>query len=119
MDTKINWTDVFEANTGNIGATGGVHSELNIANMGRFRVLSDQIIKTDAVCPQETVRFMIPESKLGSVRYNGPGMDSLTSQGIYVIWAAYTSEATVSNSTTDGLVAPTFTMHSRFCFTDD
>ena len=119
VDATINWTDVFEANSGNVGATGGVHSELKIANMGRFRVLSDQIVKTDAICPQETVTFMIPESKLGSVRYNGPSTAALTSQGIYVIWAAYVSEATVADSVTDGLAAPTFTMHSRFCFTDD
>lgn len=116
---KINWTDVFEANSGNIGQTGGVHSELKIANMGRFIVLEDRMIKTSAVCPQETLRFMIPGSKLGSIRYNDGTNTALTNQGIYIIWAAYVSEATATDSTTDGLVAPTFTMHSRLCFSDD
>ena len=69
--------------------------------MGRFRILSDQLIKTNAVCPQETVRFMVRGSQIGQVRYNGPGANALTDRGIYIIWAAYTADvvATVQTKT--------------------
>ena len=119
-DPNVTWQQVFESDTGNVGRVGGIHAELNISNMGRFRVLYDTVIKTDAVCPQESVPFMISGKHIGQVRYNGPDATSLTDKGIYVIWAAYVSGSTVDMfNTTEGLVAPTFTMHSRLAFTDD
>ena len=119
-DTHIVWNDVFESDTGSVGQTGGVHAELKIANMGRFKVLSDKYYKTDAVCPQETVSFMISGKDIGNVRYNGPGSGALTDKGIYIIWAAYTSGNSAQPfDVTEGLAAPTFTMHSRLAFTDD
>lgn len=120
VDTHINWNDVFETGTGTVGETGGVHSELKISNMGRFRVLADHLVKTDAICPQETVRFMVNASQIGQIRYNGPSDVSLTDKGIYVIWSAYTGNVVnVDAAGVTGMVKPTVTMHSRLCFTDD
>lgn len=120
-DSNIVWNDVFENGPSGVsGEMGGVHAELRIANMGRFRVLSDQLIKTDAVSPQETVRFMVRGSQIGQVRYNGPGGGSLTDKGIYIIWAAYTAGVVGTvQSASSGMVQPGVTMHSRFCFTDN
>lgn len=117
-DTQIEWNDVFETGVSAVGETGGVHSELKIANMGRFRILSDKMVSTEASRPQITLPFTIPGSSVGQIRYNGPTGTSLTDQGIYVIMAAYTNGATVGASATDGLVTPALTMHSRLCFTD-
>lgn len=118
-DTKIDWNEVFESGTGSVGETGGVHAELKIANMGRFKILDDRLVKTDAVNPQETIRFMVPGAKIGHVRYNGPSTTALTDRGIYVIWSAYTSGVvSVTQGTNLGMVKPGVTMHSRLCFTD-
>ncbi|AXH75180.1 MAG: capsid protein [Cressdnaviricota sp.] len=119
---SITWDDVFERGT-TYSVQGkdisGVHSELNIANMGRFRIISDNFYKTDAVNPQQTVQYMIGGNTLGNIRYNGPSNNSLTDKGIHIIFAAYVSGVTaLANSTTDGMVAPVITMHSRLCFTD-
>ena len=120
VDAQILWDDVFESANGSVGETGGVHAELKVANMGRFKVLSDKYYKTDAVCPQETVPFMISGKDIGNIRYNGPTAAALTDKGIYVIWAAYISgNSAMVFDNTQGLVAPTFTMHSRLAFTDD
>lgn len=120
-DGNVTWNDVFENGPSGVsGEMGGVHAELRIANMGRFRVLSDQLIKTDAMSPQETVRFMVRGSQIGQVRYNGPTGGSLTDKGIYVIWAAYTAGVVATlQAVGSGMVQPGVTMHSRFCFTDD
>lgn len=116
---KVNWNDVFENGPGAVGETGGVHAELKVENMGRFKVLSDQYVSTNAKDPQKTIRFLIPAKDVGSVRYNGPTGTSLTDKGIYVIWAAYVGDVTAVADAGDGMVSPTFTMHSRLCFTDD
>nr|UBJ25959.1 capsid protein [Red panda feces-associated circular DNA virus 23] len=122
VDTKIDWNDVFKGNVNSVGEAGGIHAEMNVANMGRFRIISDKLYKTDAVNPQETIRFWIPGSEIGNVRYNGPSADALTDKGIYIIWAAYTSGVTAglfnTDSITEGMEAPTFTMHCRLAFTD-
>lgn len=47
--TQVNWGDVFS----NLDGTAGVHSELNIANMGRFRILMDKLVHLDADDPQK------------------------------------------------------------------
>ena len=123
VNTKINWDDVFKGNDNLTGEFGGIHAEMSVTNMGRFKIISDKVYKTDAVNPQETVRFWIPGSEIGNVRYNGPGIDALTDKGIYIIWAAYVSGVTAgmkgTDSATEGMVAPTFTMHSRLAFTDE
>ena len=67
---------------------GGINSELNIGNMGRFIILSDQIVELSAENPQKTVKFMIPGYKVGSVRYNGPSDNALADKGVYVIAAS-------------------------------
>ena len=100
------------------GWNGGVHAELNIDNMGRFIVLMDKTFTLDADDPQVTIPFQISGSQIGPVRYNGPGTNSLTDKGIYVIWAAYTAGvgrvATPEESV--GLQGPN--LHSRLAFTD-
>lgn len=121
VQESVEWDDVFESNNGNgtsMGECGGVHAELKIANMGRFRIISDNFYKTDAVNPQVTVQYMVNSKDLGSIRYNGPGGDALTDKGIHVIFAAYCSGVTAGTTTGDGMIAPILTMHSRLCFTD-
>lgn len=118
-DGTVNWGDVFANNEGMGSAVGGVHSELNVANMGRFRVLSDKVMTLDAKRPQETMRFMVNGNSIGTVRYNGPTWQALTDKGLYVIWAAYTAGVvgTVQGANS-GVIRPGVTMHSRLCFTD-
>ena len=48
-DTQVTWAQVFD--TTNLQA--GVHSELNVDNMGRFIVLGDKIFTVDADTPQK------------------------------------------------------------------
>ena len=95
---------------------GGINAELNIGNMGRFIILSDQIVELSAENPQKTVKFMIPGYKVGSVRYNGPSDNALADKGVYVI-AANQSTGTYNVTTTTyaGLCA----VQSRFCFVDE
>ena len=78
----------------------GIEKNIGKNTMGRFVILSDQYIELSAENPQKTVKFVIPGSKVGSVRYNGPSDTALTDKGVYVIAAnqstgLYTS-ATVS-----------------------
>nr|WCR62220.1 MAG: replication associated protein [ssDNA virus sp.] len=127
-DLSIQWSDVFETNNtvnATMGEFGGIHSELKIANMGRFRIISDTLHKTDAKEPQKTFKYAVSASTLGNIRYNGPTNNALTDKGIYVIYAAYTGEAPITSTYnvpeaqwSDGIVVPTLTMHSRLCFTD-
>jgi len=119
-DPQVNWNDVFESGTkvGDTtdGSVSGVHAELNIANMGRFRVLSDKIFQLDATDPQKTVPFLVPGSQIGTVRYNGPTQTSYSDKGIYLIWAAYTNG--IGQEAVNLVTAPNCTMHSRLCYTD-
>ena len=66
-DAQITWPQVFDTT----GTQAGVHSELNVDNMGRFIVLEDKIFTLDADNPQKTCPFMINGSAIGPVRYNG------------------------------------------------
>lgn len=118
QDQRIMWSDVFEHNAGNAGVEGGIHSELRISNMGRFRVLKDHQFELSAIRPQKTLRFMLPARVLNPVRYNGPAGNALTDSGIYVIWAAYVHGVQANVSITDGIAIPFVDMHSRLCFTD-
>ena len=59
---QVTWGDVFSNKTidGDTGfSTAGVHSELNIDNMGRFIVLKSWMIELDATDPQKTFSFYI------------------------------------------------------------
>ena len=85
-DAYVSWSQVMD--TSNFQA--GVHSELNVNNMGRFIVLEDKMFTVDAQNPQKTVQFMVKGSKTGPVRYNGPDATALTDKGLYVVWAAFT-----------------------------
>ena len=94
---------------------GGINSELNIGNMGRFIILSDQCIELTAENPQKTIKFMIPGSKIGSIRYNGPSDNALADKGVYVIAANQsTGLYTAANVAYPGMCA----IQSRYCFTD-
>ena len=118
-DANIKWSDVFEQDSDSGWRLGGVHSELRVDNMGRFRVLSDKVMTLDAVRPQETMRFMVSGKSIGSVRYNGPDGTALTDKGLYVIWAGYTGGVVATVQGADsGVIRPGVTMHSRLCFTD-
>ena len=65
---KYSWNDVFE--NGNGSSAAGVHAELNVDNMGRFMILEDTLVQLTADDPVKTMRFNLPGSKVGSVRYN-------------------------------------------------
>ncbi|AXH77804.1 MAG: capsid protein [Cressdnaviricota sp.] len=124
VDPWIGWAAVFQnssVSTGGlapIGEMGGIHSELNIANMGRFRVLSDRLVEVDAKCPQKTIRHLIGSKSIGSIRYNASGYSALTDSGIYVIAAAFVDGTSVGLGAADGLFDPQLNMHNRLCFTD-
>jgi len=116
-DKKILYGDVFE----NDATTGlaGVHSELRVANMGRFKILHDQLVELRADNPQKTLALDF--KNIGEVRYNGPQTDpaspALTDKGIYVVWASW-----VQGTTT--ITAPyipqqdNVNVSRRLCFTD-
>lgn len=111
-DTQVTWQQVFD--TTNLQA--GVHSELNVDNMGRFIILEDKVFTLDADTPQKTCPFQITGSKLGNVRYNGPSNSALTDKGLYVVWAAFVMGY---NGGTTPILMPSPVGHSRLCFSDD
>lgn len=112
-DTEVTWAQVFDTN----GLQAGVHSELNVDNMGRFIVLEDKMFTVDAQSPQKTIPFMIRGNSVGSVRYNGIMDTSLTDKGLYVVWAAFVMGVMVS--ATSKITLPSPVGHSRVCFTDE
>jgi len=122
-DPYVTWDQVFQlgqkASDEDDGNVGGVHSELNIANMGRFQILQDRTFDLDADDPQKTWRYLVSGSDIGQVRYNGPTELAYSDKGLYIIAAAYTNgigqDVAPAQAT---VIAPTLTMHSRFCFTD-
>ena len=103
----------------NLSGTSGVHSELNVGTMGRFKILSDKLIELDADDPQKTVKFIF--RNLGNVRYSVPeataGSPASTDTGVYVIWASSTNaiKGSAAGGTTQG---PMCLVNSRLCFTD-
>ena len=111
-DTQVTWQQVFD--TTNLQA--GVHSELNVDNMGRFIILEDRIFTLDADTPQKTCPFQIYGSKLGNVRYNGPSNTALTDKGLYVVWAAFVMGY---NGGATPILMPSPVGHSRLCFSDE
>jgi len=111
-DTEVKWPQVFDTT----GEQAGVHSELNVDNMGRFIVLEDKTFTVDADSPQKTCSFMISGSRIGHIRYNGPGRTALTDKGVYVVWAAYVMGIT---AVTEAISLPSPVGHSRLCFNDD
>jgi len=112
-DTQVTWAQVFD--TTNLQA--GIHSELNVDNMGRFIVLEDKIFTVDADTPQRTHPFNIRGNSIGQVRYNGPTGAALTDKGIYVVWAAFVMGYVPGDGAAIELPSPVG--HSRLCFTDD
>ena len=112
-DAQVTWNQVFDTNNN----VAGVHSELNVNNMGRFIVLEDKIFTVDADTPQKTCPFMISGSKIGSVRYNGPASNALTDKGLYIIYAAFVGGVLVAAASDIELPSPVG--HSRLCFTDE
>lgn len=113
-DAHVKWTQVMDG----VALQNGVHSELNVDNMGRFIVLEDKIFTVDADSPQKTLPYLISGSKIGQVRYNGPNDNALTDKGVYVIWAAYVMGFGVAGNL-NSIAIPGPVGHSRLCFTDD
>lgn len=111
-DSQVTWAQVFD--TTNLQA--GVHSELNVDNMGRFIVLEDKIFTLDADTPQKCCPYNVNGSRIGQVRYNGPSDTALTDKGLYVVWAAFVMGY---NGGTVPILMPSPVGHSRLCFTDD
>jgi len=112
-DVQVTWAQVFDTT----GMQAGVHSELNVDNMGRFIVLEDKMFTLDGQNPQKTVPFMVRGSSMGSIRYNGPTWTALTDKGLYVVWAAFVMGVVVSATSMINLASPVG--HSRICFTDE
>ena len=114
-DTQVTWAQVMD--TSNLQA--GVHSELNVDNMGRFIVLEDKTFTLDADTPQKTCPFMISGSRVGQVRYNGPSATALTDKGLYVVWAAFVMGVDGTQVLMTEVQVASPVGHSRLCFTDD
>lgn len=120
-NTTIKWDDVFRSGQVDTGASefvGGVMSELNVDNMGRFIILEEFNCMLDADDPMKAIKFMISGSKIGPVRYNGPSATALTDVGVYVIASNLTMgtyDAGAGNTTAGGMLS----VNSRFCFTDE
>ena len=112
-DAQVTWAQVFDTT----GMQAGVHSELNVDNMGRFIVLEDKMFTLDGQNPQKTVPFMIRGGSMGSIRYNGPTWQAFTDKGLYVVWAAFVMGVLVSATSMVNLASPVG--HSRVCFTDE
>lgn len=112
-DVQVQWNQVMDTT----GLQAGIHSELNVDNMGRFIVLEDKIFTCDAQNPQKTCPFMINGSRVGSVRYNGPSSAALTDKGLYIVWAAFIMG--VDQLSLPDVSMPSPVGHSRLCFTDD
>ena len=112
-DNIITWQQVFDTTN----QQAGVHSELNVDNMGRFIVLQDKIFTVDADTPQKTCPFLVSGGKLGSVRYNGFSSTAATDKGLYVVWSAFVMGFVNTNNSGIELASPVG--HSRFCFTDE
>jgi hypothetical protein len=112
-DVNIGWHQVFDTSN----QTAGVHSELNVDNMGRFVVLQDKIFTVDADSPQKTCRFVVNGSNFGNVRYNGPAANALTDKGLYVVYAAFVMGTSINDPAAVSLPSPVG--HSRLCFSDD
>ena len=112
VDSGIVWNDVFE------GAT-GVMAQLNVANMGRFRVLMDRTVELDADDPQKVISFMF--RNLGKVRYNGPetegGSPALTDSGMYLVWAV-ASGGMLNDDMANKVFTSVVWANARVCFTD-
>jgi len=115
---QVYWDDVYstkqlEGDTGY--STSGIHSELNIDNMGRFIVLKSWMIELDATDPQKTFSFYIPGKTIGKIRYKGPDTSSRCDKGISFIWSSLSMGVVTQ---TVGTVPPTVVLNSRFAFTD-
>lgn len=119
-DTQVNSTEAYlpwDTVFGGYSDWGGVHSELKVANMGRFFILEDKYFTLDADTPQKTIPWMVSGSKVGNVRYNGDTANALTDKGLYIIFAAFVMGAASTVSSAD-INLPSPVGHSRFCFTD-
>lgn len=111
---NVEWNDVFEDRPQGMG---GVHSDLKVANMGRFVVLEDKLIQLDAKNPQKTIRWSVTGSKIGRVRYNAGETLALLDKGISVIYSAFTV-GLESNVDFDKVELPNVVTSARLCFTD-
>lgn len=116
-DVNITWDQVFSNGSVKTNeVVGGINSELNIGNMGRFIILSDTTVELTAADPQRYIKFMIEGSKIGQIRYNGPSDTALTDKGVYVIAA----NASTGTYPTTGVMYPGLcAVQSRLCFVDD
>ena len=112
-DVQVTWQQVFDTTS----LQAGVHSELNVDNMGRFIVLEDKIFTVDSQNPQKTCQFLLGGSRVGNVRYNGPTGTALTDKGIYIVWAAFVMGYASADASKVSIPSPVG--HSRLCFTDD
>ncbi|AXQ66395.1 MAG: capsid protein [Cressdnaviricota sp.] len=112
-DSAVTWNQVFENGTGSAAA--GVHAELNVDNMGRFRILADNTFQLSAQNPQKSVQWSIPQGHIGSIQYNGDGIGALTNHGIHFIYAAFVYGNYAATSST----LPKVVMNSRLIFSDE
>ena len=115
---QVFWDDVFstkQLDSDSGFSTSGIHSELNIDNMGRFIVLKSWMIELDATDPQKTFSFFIPGKTIGKIRYKGSDISSRCNKGISFIWSSLSMGVVTQ---TVGTVPPTVVLNSRFAFTD-
>lgn len=112
-DAEVEWEDVMDRGND----FNGVHSELNIGNMGRFVVLEDKSFELKADNPQKTITWWIKGSDVGQVRYSVSEETAKTNVGIYLVWAAYTKGSATGYRW--DVEFPNPVGHSRMCFVDN
>lgn len=112
-DSAVTWNQVYENGTGSAAA--GVHAELNVDNMGRFRVLSEGSFQLGAQNPQKTLTWKLPGGHIGPIVYNGANIGALTNHGIHFIFAAFVYGNNVASATN----LPEVVMNSRLIFSDE
>lgn len=114
-ENDISYSDVMEATA--LTGFAGVHSELKVANMGRFRVMTDRLVQLDADDPMKTISLNYYD--VGEVKYNGTessaAVPALTNNGIYIIWAVWVQGGV---GDTIGLTSQPVNVSRRLCFVD-
>ena len=111
---SVGWDDVFgNAAVGIDGTYFGTADKLDIANMGRFRVIKDIRVTLDADDPLKNVKMGCSP---GAIRYNGSNYGALTDKGFYLVIA----QDVIGTASSIGSVIPGIVRCGcRLAFTDN
>lgn len=99
-DTNPTYEEVFSPG-------GGVLAALNSANLGRFTILSDNVVTVDTDTPSKFITINVPMST--HVRYNGSAATDIHKNGLYLVVCSSESTGT----------QPTFAYRARLMYHDN